>query len=609
MFEANESKLVVDVAESISSGAAVDWDHVERQPADEHDTGVLRELHVVDRIAAFYRSPETDSSRPIDPSHRHIEHGDRTALRGHDLGRWGHLILLEQIGEGTFATVYRARDDKLQSDVALKLVTPEGSSNPAKALEEARLLARVRHPNVVTVYGADLVDGRVGVWMEFVKGRTLADLLRTRGPFSAREAALVGMDLCRALAAVHAEGHIHGDVKAHNVMREEGGRTVLMDFGTGKDLSKDPAGSGRDAMDDFAGTPLYLPPEVFQGQKRTKVTDIYSLGVLLYHLVTAAYPVHGRTRNEVEQAHRRNERRRLRDLRPDLPADFVQTVERAVAADANQRYQSAGAFEEALQGQRQDPQPSPMRRRMILVASAVAAAVVVGVVYNGIRDPVQRTTSPAAHTTPPPAIQEQTASSSAVSTGTYQIEPAFYRERDGQPEVRLRSGARVAPGDNIFVKVRASAPTYVYIVNEDERGTAYLEFPLPGQSVTNPLAPDKTHRLPGRVGSREYSWVVDTAGGREHFIVFASPQPLGDFEQSVFAALPRPEIGKPVMSTPLSDAAAGALRSVGGLVAKTDSRPQKIGALIQLFPKPLGDTEETAEGLWVRQLTLENPSR
>ena len=168
-------------------------------------------------------------------------------------------------------------------------------------------------------------------------------------------------------------------------------------------------------------TPLYLPPEVFQGQKRTKVTDIYSLGVLLYHLVTAAYPVHGRTRNEVEQAHRRNERRRLRDLRPDLPADFVQTVERAVAADANQRYQSAGAFEEALQGQRQDPQPSPMRRRMILVASAVAAAVVVGVVYNGIRDPVQRTTSPAAHTTPPPAIQEQTASSSGVSTGTYQI--------------------------------------------------------------------------------------------------------------------------------------------------------------------------------------------
>src|SRR5439155_25004873 len=109
------------------------------------------------------------------------------------------------------------------------------------ALKEARHLARVRHPNVVSVYGADLADGWVGVWMELIKGRSLAELLESQGLFSAREATVVGMDLCRALAAVHAAGQMHGDMKAHNVMREDGGRTVLMDFGTGKDLTIDDA--------------------------------------------------------------------------------------------------------------------------------------------------------------------------------------------------------------------------------------------------------------------------------------------------------------------------------------------------------------------------------
>src|SRR5580692_4233475 len=140
--------------------------------------------------------------------------------------------------------------------------------------------------------------------MELVKGRTLAELLRAQGPFSAREAALVGLDLCRALAAVHGAGLLHGDVKAHNVMREEGGRTVLMDFGTGRDIWPDHAPRHRGPADDFSGTPLYLAPEVFAGQARTKTTDIYSLGVLLYHLVTRSYPVEGRTREDVERAHR-----------------------------------------------------------------------------------------------------------------------------------------------------------------------------------------------------------------------------------------------------------------------------------------------------------------
>ena len=181
--------------------------------------------------------------------------------------------------------------------------------------------------------------------MELVKGDTLADIVRRQAPFSAREAAVIGIDLCQAVAAVHAAGMLHGDIKAHNVMREEGGRTVLMDFGAGRYLEAGPQSPGGD----FAGTPLYLAPEVFAGRNRTVASDIYSLGVLLYFLVTGAYPVDGDTRTHIGRQHDLGGARRpLRDVRPDLPSDFIRVVEKAIEENPDGRYDSAGALEEAL---------------------------------------------------------------------------------------------------------------------------------------------------------------------------------------------------------------------------------------------------------------------
>ena len=140
----------------------------------------------------------------------------------------------------------------LQRDVAVKLLGDTGRS--AEIIQEARLLARVRHPNVVTVYGVDQHDGVVGLWMEFVDGLTLTRVLATRGVLGPREAALIGIDLCRAVAAVHKAGLVHRDIKAQNVMREAGGRIVLMDFGAGE-MRADRTPSGR-----VTGTPLYLAP-------------------------------------------------------------------------------------------------------------------------------------------------------------------------------------------------------------------------------------------------------------------------------------------------------------------------------------------------------------
>jgi len=191
--------------------------------------------------------------------------------------RWGQLVLLDKVGEGAFGEVYRAWDVVLEREVALKLMRA-ADEDPA-LLREARMLARLRHPNVVTVYGADRHDGRSGVWMDFIEGETLAAIVEDRGSFGALEALLVGLDVCGALAAAHQSGLLHRDIKAQNVMRERGGRIVLMDFGLGHETA---AGE----PSDFGGTPLYMAPELLEGGPATVRCDLYAVGVLLFHLVT-----------------------------------------------------------------------------------------------------------------------------------------------------------------------------------------------------------------------------------------------------------------------------------------------------------------------------------
>jgi serine/threonine protein kinase len=253
--------------------------------------------------------------------------------------RWGPFHLRDAVGSGSFGTVYRAWDPKLDREVAVKLLQrrPVGARS---RFQEGRLLARVRHPNVVTVYGADEIDGIAGLWMEFVHGRTIKALIQEQGVFGGHEAALVGAAVGRALAAVHRAGLLHQDVKAQNVMREHGGRLVLMDFGAGV--------VSRDAVVPSGGTPIYMAPELFAEAPASPQSDLYSVGVLLFYMVTGGFPVEGHSHAEVRHHHAQGARRWLRDLRPDLPVGFVAAVERALDADPSRRFASAGAMELAL---------------------------------------------------------------------------------------------------------------------------------------------------------------------------------------------------------------------------------------------------------------------
>ena len=258
---------------------------------------------------------------------------------------WGGFVLLEELGRGGFGVVHRAWDATLKRDVALKIIDVHRLHGVSEdtVLREGQLMARVRHPNVVTVYSAQRIGAEVGLTMEYIKGRTLSMLVAEDGPLGAHEAALIGMALCDALTAVHRLGLVHRDLKASNVMREHGGRIVLMDFGAGREV-----GLAADGHAQVLGTPVYMAPEVLLGGRGTSTSDLYSLGVLLYNLVTADYPVRGARMDQIRLAHLAGDRVALAERRPELPAPFVDAIEKVLSPEPDDRPQTAVAFKRSL---------------------------------------------------------------------------------------------------------------------------------------------------------------------------------------------------------------------------------------------------------------------
>jgi hypothetical protein len=272
---------------------------------------------------------------PPDPLDHSATHTGPSMLPPDAPAQWGEFRIIRELGHGGFGRVYRAFDDGLAKEIALKIVRPSSPLRVSSVMREGQMLARIRHPNVVTVHAVRRAGDEVGFVMDLIDGESLSDWVHRVGRLGAEEAIAIGETISHALAAVHGAGVLHRDIKARNVMRDSSGRIVLMDFGAGRDEAASPG-------DDLTGTPPYLAPELFQGYPASRASDIYSLGVLLYFLVTGTFPVEGRSAREISEAHSSGARRLLVDRRPDLPPGFIRVVERAMAADPAQRYQSAG---------------------------------------------------------------------------------------------------------------------------------------------------------------------------------------------------------------------------------------------------------------------------
>ncbi len=330
------------IAADIADRTPVDW-HAQKA-SGEGDASRLAGLKVVESVAMAYGSLMETTADGGEPA----AGPPRAAAAEPALFEWGHLRALERLGGGSFGEVFRAYDPLLDREVALKLRRVQEVAAEAgrrEFIREARLLARVRHPNVVVVHGADTHDGRVGLWTDLVNGRTLEEFLAEEGPMAPQSVALIGLDLCRALAAVHAAGLVHGDVKPANVMRERGGRIVLMDFGAGLEILE-----GRISGDAGGprGTPLAMAPEVLHGGTPVPASDIYSLGALLYRLASGCHPIEAETLGELLERSRSTHITPLRDARPDVPPEFVAIIEHALAREPADRFPSAGAMEHAL---------------------------------------------------------------------------------------------------------------------------------------------------------------------------------------------------------------------------------------------------------------------
>lgn len=339
---------LADLAATLADGQPIDWAALEAELGSEEERAIFRQLRVIAEIAELHRSVEDGPDEPssalaVPPAPGTTTPPDSapsTATDEPPLGTWGPYTLLKSLGPGSLGEVVRATDH-LHRDVAIRFLPNPSPPDVAVAfLATGQALARVRHPNAIEVYGAEQHDDRTGLVMEFIDGRSLDHVIETQGTFSAREAALVGWELCRAVSALHREGFAHGLLAPDNIVREAGGRLVLMDVW--------PKGV---PLECFALRPQTLPfiaPEVVMGGEPSLRSDIYGLGVVLYHLVSGGYPVRAATLDELRGHYERGERTPLADLRPDLADDFIRIVERACEPDPERRYATIAAVKDAL---------------------------------------------------------------------------------------------------------------------------------------------------------------------------------------------------------------------------------------------------------------------
>lgn len=201
----------------------------------------------------------------------------------------GRYEILQLLGEGGMGAVYKARDSELDRIVVLKLIRPELAKNPEilRRFKQELILARqVTHKNVIRIFDLGQSDGIKFITMDFVEGQDLRRLLLEQGKFPPEQAARIMLQICRALEAAHGEGVIHRDLKPQNIMLDKKGRVYVMDFG----IARSAYLPGMTQTGALIGTPEYMSPEQARGEKLTERSDLFSLGVIFYELLTGKSP-------------------------------------------------------------------------------------------------------------------------------------------------------------------------------------------------------------------------------------------------------------------------------------------------------------------------------
>jgi serine/threonine protein kinase len=256
--------------------------------------------------------------------------------------------LLNEIGSGGFGRVYRARDLGLEREVAIKVLHPQLTADPGvmeRFRREAQLAARLRHPNIVSVYDIQSRAGLQWYVMEFVPGANVAQLVKKEGPFPIQKTTRLLFEALSALEHAHGLGLVHRDIKPENMLIEPDGRLRITDFGLALALRGDRFGGATSR----SGTPQFAAPEQLLGERVEQRADLYSLGVVAYFTLLGRPPFEGTTPEAILAKQTVDALPSLREARPDVPREFEDVLRHTVVCDPSQRYPTAAALRQALE--------------------------------------------------------------------------------------------------------------------------------------------------------------------------------------------------------------------------------------------------------------------
>ncbi len=343
------ASYLAELGSDVTSGAGPDITSVRR-------TWLVRHPEFFDELSDFFS--DSDQLEHIAAPLRQIagKSDDDLTLLGLDpplhpehLGRLGDYEVTDLLGQGGMGVVFKAFDETLNRHVAIKLMAPQWSADAAarrRFAREAKAAAAISHPHVVTIHAVGEWRGRSYLVMEYISGTSLEQRIRERGPLELKEILWIGSQVASGLAAAHAQGLIHRDVKPGNIMLENDlPRVKLTDFGLAR------------AVDDvrltqqgiLAGTPQYMAPEQARGEPLDRRTDLFSLGSVLYALCTGRPAFVGES--TVEVIHRVCDATpaRIQELNPDIPDWLAEIVERLHRKDPADRFQNSGEVAELLE--------------------------------------------------------------------------------------------------------------------------------------------------------------------------------------------------------------------------------------------------------------------
>jgi eukaryotic-like serine/threonine-protein kinase len=342
-------------------------------------------------------------SRPAQPASR-VSGASQVLQPGAVLG--GRYEILQMLGEGGMGAVYKARDREVDRLVALKIIRPELASQPEvlRRFKQELILARkVTHKNVIRIFDIGEADGIKFISMDYIEGQDLRSLLRQKSKLVPEEAVNIMVQVSQALDAAHAEGVVHRDLKPQNIMIDSQGRATVMDFGIARSMEV----TGMTQTGALLGTPEYMSPEQAKGQEVDARSDLFTLGIIFYELLTGKTPYQADTVLGLLLKRTQERARPPIELDPAIPRYLNDVVVRCLEIEARLRYQKASEIVADLEAQRRPPPPSLLLRlphiRMVeghpirwIAAGLIAVPLIVlAIVFRAriFAPPAQRTPS------------------------------------------------------------------------------------------------------------------------------------------------------------------------------------------------------------------------